>query len=276
MEKNNTISYYAKTTADVFYHLKALPLIGVFGGATTAQDLPPLSMILGNVKELQNIDKHERYIDFGCAVTLNSILKLGRNNLPGVLYDAIDTIGTPFIRNAATIGGNICSTNIYQIRPTLYSPLLALDAQIEVHTPQEASWLPLSQFSYLPESSFISRVRVPTDDWEVAVFRRLGSPHEIKENSAFFTFLADISKSTLTDIRICWCSSIVIRNRELENILLGSRLPLSERVMTMALEKAEELYTIQRDNVELTGVQVPAIQKDQFLNLLRSSVQHLM
>ncbi len=276
METTGNISYYAKNISDVLYHLKTLPLIGIYSGATTAIDLPPLSMIIGNVKELQTVDKHERYIDFGCSVTLANLLKLGRNNLPEVLYDAVSTIGTPFLKNVATMGGNLCCTNQYRIKPTLYSPLLALDAQIEVHSPSEVTWVSLSKFSYLPESSFISRIRVPTDDWEVAVFRRLGSPHEIKENSAFFTFLADTSKGTLADIRICFCSSLVIKDRDLENILLGARLPLSEREIAMLMDKAEELYDIQQANVELTGVQVPAIQKDQFLNLLRSSVQHLM
>lgn len=276
MQNKDKISFYAKSTSDVLYHLKTAPQLGVYGGATTARELPHLSLILGNIKDLQVIDKHERYIDFGCSVTLSSLLKLGRNNLPSVLYDAIATIGTPFLRNVATIGGNICGTNQYQIKPTLYSPLAAMDAQIEVQTPTSAVWLPVTQLNTLPENSFVSRIRIPNDEWEVAVFRRLGAPNEIWENSAFFTFLADTAKGTLADIRICFCSSLVIRNRDLENILLGARLPLSERAIGMLLEKAEELYDIQLANVELTGVQVPEIQKDQFLNLLRYSAQHLM
>ncbi len=69
--------------------------------------LPESILFLKNLPELETIAKRERFIDFGAAATLNTILELGEKNVPQILYQAISLAANPGVRSLATIGGNI-------------------------------------------------------------------------------------------------------------------------------------------------------------------------
>ena len=279
MASNKNTVYIANNLSDVLFHLKTVPNLAILGGCTSVRQWPASSLVIRNINEFRQINLHEHYVEFGTAVTLEQILSLGRKRIPQVLYDAIDTVANPFVRNLATIGGNICADGIYH---TLYSPLLALDAQLEIFSLTDAQYIPFSKFVLVPEKCILTRVRVPISDWEVAVFKRLGPEHELTEDSATFTFLATTQKGILSDLRIAFCSNIVIRSRELENTLIGSRLPLTEKAIEQFIGQADALYdeamsdlmdrTLQNDGMIRV---VSPMQKDQFLNLLRTSLNQL-
>ena len=81
----------------------------VFGSCTRLRldieekKLPQNILILKDTKELQLIEKHERFIDFGSQVTLTTIEELGINKIPQILYEALKSISSPFLKNIATI-----------------------------------------------------------------------------------------------------------------------------------------------------------------------------
>jgi CO/xanthine dehydrogenase FAD-binding subunit len=82
----------------------------------------------------------EGRITIGAATTLARVSRL--DDLP-ILAQAAARLGSPAIRNMATIGGNMFA------RPPagdLAVPLLALDAQVELAGPQGRRRLPLEQF----------------------------------------------------------------------------------------------------------------------------------
>lgn len=279
MASNKNTVYIAKTMSDVLFHLKTVPNLAILGGCTSVSQWPASSLVIRSIADLKQINLHEHYCEFGSAVTLSMIHSLGRKRIPSVLYDAIDSIANPFVRNLATIGGNICAEGK---KHTLFSPLLALDAQLEIHNITDAQYIPFSKFTRIPDKCILSRIRVPNSDWEVAVFKRLGPEHELTDESAAFTFLATTQKGILSDLRIAFCSNIVIRSRELENTIIGSRLPLSDKAIDMVTEQADKLYdeamnelmdsTLENDE---TVQIISPMQKDQFLNLLRTSLNQL-
>ncbi len=279
MASNKNTVYIANNLSDVLFHLKTVPNLAILGGCTSVSQWPASSLVIRNIHEFKQINLHEHYAEFGTAVTLEQIHALGGKRIPQVLYDAIDTVANPFVRNLATIGGNICAGGMYH---TLYSPLLALDAQLEIYSLTDAQYIPFSKFVLVPDKCILTRIRVPLADWEVAVFKRLGPEHELTEDSATFTFLAKTQKGVLSDLRIAFCSNIVIRSRELENTLIGSRLPISDKAIEQLTEQASALYDEAKDdlmdkslqNGEMIRVSSP-MQKDQFLNLLRTSLNQL-
>ncbi len=268
MQKNNQTVLIANNESDVFYQLKNVNPLTVLGGCTAISELPEKSITIRGIPELSHIEKRERFIDFGSAVTLSQVLAVGKTNIPSVLYEAVKSIGTEPVRNLATIGGNICAP---LQKHTLWAPLLALNASLEVKKSQtESKVIPFSKFAGVPEKHLLTKIRVPLDEWEVAVFRRVGSAHSIKNDSASFTFLVDTQKYIITNIRIAFAGIIVFHPQELENKLISTKLPLDRHSIENLVKDGETLYREQFKDMD-----IPPILEFQFLNLLRYSLELL-
>ena len=305
-EKERTKDVYFGTSLDeVLYQLRNRSNLKICGGSTYLKELPPVSMIIRNIKEFNLIEKRERYIEIGSGVTLASIMELGEKHIPPVFYQALSSIATPLVRNIATLGGNIC---IEPLCGTLFAPLLAMDAKLEFRINSEVLSLPMTQFStfetgnLVPAGSVLTKVRVPLDDWELSVFRRIGPSWTLNENCASYAFLASIQKETLMNLRIAFCGAIRLRSRELENKLIGTKLPLSPREIQDMLEAAAEYFDQQvqsfffvqqstggekkliHDDCSLLGEHLSSCRissvdfsllKARFLGLLQESLNHL-
>lgn len=305
-EKERTKDVYFGTSLDeVLYQLRNRSNLKICGGCTYLKELPPVSMIIRNIKEFNLIEKRERYIEIGSGVTLASIMELGEKHIPPVFFQALSSIATPLVRNIATLGGNIC---IEPLCGTLFAPLLAMDAKLEFRINSEILSLPMTQFStfetgnLVPAGSVLTKVRVPLDDWELSVFRRIGPSWTLNENCASYAFLASIQKETLMNLRIAFCGAIRLRSRELENKLIGTKLPLSPREIQDMLEAAAEYFDQQvesfffvqqstggekkliHDDCSLLGEHLSSCRissvdfsllKARFLGLLQESLNHL-
>lgn len=268
----NTVTvYYARYVSDVLYQLKTNNAIQICGACTNLKELPAVSIFVRNIDELSMIDRRERYIDCGTAVTLSQLEKLGTRRLPDVLYQGLINTATPFVRNIATIGGNICSE---KIKGTLYAPLLAIDARLEFRNHIETKILPISMFNSIPQGYMLTKVRIPLEEWDVAVYKRVGSSYALDENSASFVFLANTQKGMLSDLRVAFSGSLVLRNRDLENNLIGSRLPLSEKDIQGMLETSAELFDSLVQEKPLKDSTINTLRFS-FLNLLKYSLEQL-
>ena len=261
--------FYAKNLPDVFYQIKTISDLSIVSGCTSFVDkeLPDKSLSIRDIQELKIIDKHERYIDLGAAVTLSEIEDLGETNIPPCFYQAITTVANPSVRNIATIGGNICEKNFHNI---LYAPLLAIDARLEFHNGTEAIFKNFTRFDDIPERSLLTKVRLPLEEWEISVFRRLGPSHSINAQSAGFVFLANSQKNQISDLRIAFAGSFKFRDIDLENKLIGAHLPISETAISNFLLDAEEAFNEATRNCNLAP-----ILKKQFWNLVKYSLEQL-
>jgi xanthine dehydrogenase FAD-binding subunit len=88
----------------------------------------PVLMNVRRVPELKGIAEHGAALRIGALVTITELLEsaLVRGRL-GMLWQACDHFGSDQIRNAATVGGNLC--NASPAGDTLV-PLLALNASV--------------------------------------------------------------------------------------------------------------------------------------------------
>lgn len=269
--------YKTDSIQEILYQLKNVKPLTIYSGGTSLLQIVeneytlPLdkNCLFVNCQECSIIDKKERHIDFGTAVTLTQILLLGNTKIPQFFFEAIESVANPLIRNVATLVGNICTKNFYH---TLYAPLLAVDAKLEIRNPLETHLIPLSKFSTLADDQIVTKIRFPLIDWDVAIFKRLGPSNEIIDVSASYTFLAKNQKDVLIDLRIAFCGPLKFRSLELENMLIGSRLPINKRAIEGMLDLANKLY----DNTvsEYNGIIHPML-KSQFLNLLKTSLETL-
>jgi CO/xanthine dehydrogenase FAD-binding subunit len=111
-------------------------------------DAPPTSVIsLRAVEELLGVttDEESGRTRIGAAVTIAELLAhpLINDNFP-VLAQACAVLGSPQIRNVATVGGNLCNASpCADTAP----PLLALEARVELVDPAGGTReLPLEEF----------------------------------------------------------------------------------------------------------------------------------
>ncbi len=279
MEENKITVINASTVQEVLYHLKNTQNLQIFAGATLSKKhvhgvkikLPSPCIFVGHIEELKEINRTERFIEFGSAVTINQILELGKTRIPYFLYEAASLIASHNVGNLATIGGNICNVSH---RMSLFSPLLALDASLEFRSFSDSQIITLTKFTEVPKGFFLTKIRVPVLNWRTERYVKLGSPYEQNEKSASFTFLADSSKSSyLGDLRIAFAGEVAFRSQELENTLIGSRLPLTDKDCAMLVEKASKLYDSETQKYEK---EKNVFLKSQFLSLLEQSLDELM
>ena len=261
--------FYAKNLNDVFYQLKNISELNIVGGCTSfvGKNLPDKALSIRDIADLKVIDKRERYIDLGAALSLSEIEDLGEANLPKIFYEAITTIANRNVRNIATVGGNICTKDFYN---TLYAPLLALDARVEFMEEDDSHLQAIMRFDSIPHGMILSKVRLPLEEWEISVFRRLGPPNSINELSAGFAFLANSQKNQISDLRIAYAGSFKFRDIDLENKLIGAHLPLSNTAISNFMLEAEDFF-----NRAIKDKDVNDILKRQFWNLVKYSLEQL-
>ncbi|MBB5218535.1 CO/xanthine dehydrogenase FAD-binding subunit [Treponema rectale] len=267
MQKNNSSVLMASTLSDVFFHLKSVNNLQILGGCTYISSLDEKSLCVKFIDELSQIEKKERYIDFGPSVTLSQIIQIRRTNLPEVLYDALITMASESVRNLATFGGSICAADP---KIMIWSPLLALDARLEIRNQSETKYIPFSKYTGIPKGFILTKIRIPIDDWDIQIFKRVGPSSKLNDLSAGFTFLASTQKDLITNVRITFSGNTVFRSTELENKIIGAHFPLTSKFIGDVVKTASSLL---EKNQEYTKMQ--PILRQQFLNLIQYSLEQL-
>ncbi len=263
MSENNIQVFTADTLADIFYQTQTIPGLKIVGNCTQLCKLPEKMLSTHGIKELSEISRNEQYIDAGAAVTLNNLIALGENKLPKVLYKALIKTANPHVRNLATIGGNICAA---PIKGTLFAPLLALDAKIIMQNQDRSLSIPITKFSVVPEQYIVTKIRIPTDDWDIYEFSKIGPESKLTDTSASYIFLAKIENSVLTGIRIAFSGVVSFRSISIENRMVGTRLPLEKKSISALISEA----SIQFDQLCRNG-DYNQLMKEEFLRLITYS-----
>ena len=122
----------------------------------------------------------------------------------------------------------------------------------------------------MPKQKILVNIKIPIEDWSVSIFRKLGSDNIYSETAASFCFLASTEKDILNDIRIAFAGVPVFRSRELENKLIGMRLPLTDELITSFTKTAGEMF-----DKTMQGVQYNPILRMQFINLVEIGRAHV-
>lgn len=267
MDEDKIQVFSAETLNDVFYHIKTVAGLKITGSCTKTSPLPEKLLSTCSIKELTEITRKENYIETGAAVTLGKLTALGNSKLPKVLYEAITSIATPHIRNIATVGGNVC---LFPVRGTLFAPLLALDAGFVLQNEEETLTVPAVKFLSVPNSHVLTKIRIPTEDWDISEFHRAGASHHLLETSSSYAFLANAENDILTKIRFAFSGLHTFRSISLENKIEGSRLPLEEKSVSDFIKDAGDEF----DKIFEEGKD-PSPVKKEFLRFVAYSLKKL-
>ena len=266
--------YTPRSIGSMLERLKGNPGSLVFAGGTYIMTkhkskYPGLAkniIHISDIEELTRINRTERYIEIGACASINSILNIGSNVLPEVLYHALRHIATPTIRNLATLGGNICAPDR---RLSSFPVLVLLDTRIELRRAGASRWIPINKFIgpegnlTLQSGEVVTRIRIPLASWNLQVYRRPTPRPITADNNISFCGLADIQKGLVSDIRFAIGSmgKSLIRYREIEAELVGKKLPLSPRTATALIERFEQ-------NLERTSTAILERQRIMISRLL--------
>lgn len=171
----------------------------------------------------------------GALTTITELMDnaLVRRHLP-VLVDACNHFASDQIRNAATLGGNIC--NASPAGDTLI-PLLILDAQVELASKARGklSWrrLPLAEFFTGPgktrraPNELLVGVRIPLPNpGRVAYFHKFGTRPALDISTISIGIAGTLKQGTLSDVRVAFgaVAPTPVRAPLTERALEGQRL----------------------------------------------------
>ena len=235
--------YFAPTSLDQAVECLKDGDVTILAGGT---DLTPQSqagrikikhtlMNIRHIPQLSGITLEGKEIRIGALATITEIMQhpLIRQHLP-VLVDACNHFASDQIRNAATIGGNIC--NASPAGDTLV-PLLVLDATVELASMPEANLyrhsMPLSTFFVGPGKTrrslceLVTCVRIPLPaENHVAHFHKLGTRPALDISTISIGIGGTLKDGALSNVRVAFgaVAPTPVRASQTEKALEGKLL----------------------------------------------------
>jgi len=211
------------------------------------EKIPYYIISLAEINELTQIRRKENYLEIGACVPLSRILSIGPNVVPKALFEALKQAGTASIRNMATIGGNICQASY--ISDSLV-PLNLYNARVEIRRASGSYWTPISRFilspgkTILKSGEVLTTIRIPFQQWDIQIFRKFDTLTTPTLSTLKFAGAALINRGVIQDLRIAFggIEPVIVRSREWESMLIGSKPPITERTRDSMLTELNKLF----------------------------------
>lgn len=203
---------------------------------------------LKKIPELSRIEVRGDYLCTGAAVPIWMVEKtLRRIKRLDALSDGIGQIGSPQIRNVATLGGNICSS-----LPSAdsFGPLFVLEARVMIYGLTGEREIPIEAFSKGPGESelrcgeIVCEIKIPIPKMTsgcayIKHGRRKAMEIALVGASAFVEYDEETMFCKAVRIALTTAAPVVIRARRAEASLTGKILNL-ENIYTAAKMAAED------------------------------------
>ncbi|MEA2660547.1 MAG: hypothetical protein QOH08_119 [Chloroflexota bacterium] len=180
---------------------------------------PEAMVAIDRVEELRAVSADGR-VRLGAGVTFTTILERDCGSV--ALREAARTVGSPQIRNAATIGGNVATSS-----PAGDSlPVLAaLDAKIHLRSKRGARVVPFGEFMTGPKKNVRARDELVTAvEWDDAgpaqVFMKIGTRNAMVIAVAGLALVADRVRKRV-GIGLGSCGPTILRAPEAETFAAG-------------------------------------------------------
>ncbi len=182
------------------------------------------ALFIGHLEELKKVEVDENCVRIGSACTYAQILE--NRSVPGILKAAVLRLATPAIRNAGTIGGNICNASpAGDTLPVLY----ALDAYVVLESVTGTRTLPVCEFitgpgeTVIKSNELLKEVVVPEKSFDVVFYRKVGTGAVNSLSKVSFTGLAAVEKGAVSDIRVTFgaVAPAVVRSKKIEDRMAG-------------------------------------------------------
>lgn len=203
-------------------------MVKVRAGTAKADTLVCLESLQG----LKGIRDDGDAIFIGACTTHTDILgnEIVRTAVP-ILTKAVHVLGSPPIRNMATIGGNICTAS--PAGDTL-PPLYALDAEVALWSRRGKRRIPIDQFVLGPGKTALRNGEIvegvgikKPESRSICHFEKVGQRKAMSISIASLAAVIRTERSgAIERISLAWGSvgPTVARSKEIERTLIGKRL----------------------------------------------------
>ncbi len=279
--------YFAPTSLDLAVECLKDGDVTILAGGT---DLTPQSqagrvkikhtlMNIRHIPQLTGITLEGKEIRIGSLATITEIMQhpLVQKHLP-VLVEACDHFASDQIRNAGTLGGNICNASP---AGDMLIPLLVLDACVELASmPEDKLYrhcMPLSTFFVAPGKTrkslceLVTCVRIPLPaENHVARFYKLGTRPALDISTISIGIAGTLNDGALSNVRVAFgaVAPTPVRASLTEQALEGQRLDSDtiERVAAIARDEVQPI-----DDVRATAW----YRKEMIHNITKRILSHV-
>ena len=249
--------YLPRTLAELWSYMDGEPEALIYAGGTdlivkmrvSKTSASPALICLERLGELRDIRETTTGIRIGATATHTELLRspLILNQLP-VLVQALQTLGSPLIRNMGTIGGNICTAS--PAGDTL-PPLYVLHAEVELCSQNAVRILPLREFITAPGKTKLQKgeiltgviVKIP-EGYNVHHFEKVGQRKSMTCAVASMAALLRLSPAEVIEAaRLAWGSvgPTVVTATAVEDALIGEKI--SPETLATAAERIRQIVT---------------------------------
>ena len=173
----------------------------------------PTLINVRRIAEMQGVRLEEEFIHIGALTTITDLERnpMIREHLP-LLVRAADVFASPQIRNAGTVGGNIC--NASPAGDTLV-PLIVLNAEVELASHADGGVkvrrIPLHDFfagpgkTHRTPDELLTGVRIPVPPAGfVADFEKFGTRPALDISTVSVAIGGVLKQGALTDVRVAF------------------------------------------------------------------------
>ncbi len=201
------------------------------------------------LEAFKGVQQQQNMIRIGACTTLSHVLKepVIRKHIP-VLATAIRRLGSPLIRNMATIGGNICTAS--PAGDTL-PPLYILDAVLEICSEQGIRHIALKDFIHGPGQTALMKneilscinVKIP-QKYQIHHFEKVGKRKAMTCSVASLAGLLKLDhKGVIKGVRLAWgaVGPRVLMSEKVERSLKG--MQLSAESLENAVQQGTEIFS---------------------------------
>ena len=237
---------------------------------------------LSGIQDLSRIYHADRYLEAGAMVTIQQLLTIGSLLFSKEQNNAISSIGSSVIRNQATVGGSLCTSDM---RFTLSCILATLNAQAEIRMISKTAntrWIPVSKLydrkgNFLfADSALLTRVRIPTDSTSQYQFisRTLDSPMLNPSESVIFGLQYSISQGSITTPNLCITlpDSCFYMSQDFDNLLSTLVFPITqEKTAKVSKRLVSDLKLSVRQNANPLQIERAARLLDVVLNEINTN-----
>ena len=213
---------------------------------------------LSGIQDLSRIYHADRYLEAGAMVTIQQLMTMGSFIFSKELYNAI-TIGSSVIRNQATLGGSLCTSDR---RFTMSCVLATLNAQAEIRMVSKAAtarWVPVSKLydrkgNFLfADSALLTKIRIPTDSSSQMQFisRTLDSPMLNPSEAVILGLQYSVSQGGVTSPSLCITlpNSCFYMSQDFDNLLSTLTFPITQdKIQKVSRRLASDLHLSVRQN----------------------------
>jgi xanthine dehydrogenase FAD-binding subunit len=237
-------SLFPKTLAEALELRKTHQLIPFAGGtdlmvrkrswAGTLPNFDSPVLFIGGLAELKEIRCHDGILTIGSAVTLTALFE--HQDVPEILKHAIAVMASPAIRNAGTLGGNIC--NASPAGDTLPS-LNVLGASLVLQSSKGQRVLSVSEFiigpgkTDLKADELLVAVNIPLENFNHCYYKKVGTRKADALSKVSFAGLARTSNGVVEEVKIALgaVAPRVVRNLAAEDFIKGQKISELPKLM---------------------------------------------